>query len=310
MSDPQAPVIINDNRNEIEYVVDGHGYVQRDEAGQLMIFRRRSSTEWNHLRYEHGDRGTVSSDQATDGDSPRGTQSQECNSTAPLVDMSAAVSTSASEVAEGAPSGPLGGSSPPFSYRDAEQKARDDAYVAKVQLAIFAYEASRDAPRVPHDPSRWTTDDRPSPPLQATIPAETVSDFDALNARLDEEDCDPEQIEAYLQQLELDRILAETAEVFDEGSQSSERLEQAIARGKAEGEAEFNRRMKELMDRHLAPHMQIAPAPSDFRHVAESSTRNHAAQASSSESEAEERELDAQDERNLQRALWESRQRH
>ncbi|KAI9789882.1 MAG: hypothetical protein M1835_001349, partial [Candelina submexicana] len=32
--------------------------------------------------------------------------------------------------------------------------------------------------------------------------------------------------------------------------------------------------------------------------------------ASSSESEAEERELDAQDERNLQRALWESRQRH
>ncbi|KAI9697991.1 MAG: hypothetical protein M1836_004344 [Candelina mexicana] len=310
MPDPQAPEINNDNRNEIEYVVDGHGYVQRDEAGQLMIFRRRSSAEWNHLRYEHGDRGTVSSDQATDGDSPGGTQSQESDSTAPLGDMAAAVSTSEPEVAEGAPSDPLGGSSHPFSYRDAEQKARDDAYVAKVQLAIFAYEARRDAPRVPHDTSHRTTDDRPSPPLQATIPAETVSDFDALNARLDEEDYDPEQIEAYLQQLELDRILAETAEVFAEGSQSSERLEQAIARGKAEGEAEFNRRMKELVDRHLPPHIRVAPAPSDLSRVAESPTRNHAAQASSIEREAEERDLDAQDERNLQRALRESRQRH
>ncbi|KAI9718927.1 MAG: hypothetical protein M1812_003811 [Candelaria pacifica] len=302
MSNPQTPTITrtsNDPEYEIEYVIDSNGYVRRDEAGQLMIYHRSRDFAQSRTHSGHVDIETAASDQATDGDSPRRpSRNLSWDNTVLREGVSVSEPATATESAIQPPSS----SSLPFSYQDAEQKARHDSFVAKVQLAIFAYNVRRDAPKVPHDPQRAIDDDRPSPSLQATIPPETLSDLDDLNARLDDEDYDPEQIEAYLQQIELDRVLAESAEVSGDQSHNAERLSQAIARGKAEGEVEFNRRMKELVDRHLPPHMRVAPPAPDLRRGTELYNRGHAG-----ETPEQEPDLEAEEERNVRRAVRHSR---
>ncbi len=281
---------------EIQYEVDENGYIRRDEAGQLMIFRRSSLRQDSHSRSEREEPQTASSDQATDGDSPRFSGTR--------VSDNAVLGEHVPGVADEGGTAQPTQTSGRFSYQETEQNARNNAFVAKLQLAIYAYLIYMKAPKVPHDRDRALEDDRPSPPLQASIPTEALPDHD-LNDSLDQQDYDPEQIDAYIRRLELNRVLLESAELAREGSDIQERLEEANARGNAEGEAEFNRKMREFVERRLPPQMRVAPSAPAISRQRESHAPSGAAQAPESEAD-----LEAQDEANLQRALRESAEMH